>query len=552
MSENARLPAGYYLINFETMLREASARYEDLLRPEESQLVDQFLALPLNARRLYVRMLMRKGPWFREDGLSYAEIEDLPKSSEILCHQGFCETEASLTDMVALLKRDEIAEGLERCGIEFPKALRREALLQLWVERTSADALTADLRLRYHFLRPLHEELWELVSFMFFGNSDQDLSDFVLADIGRIHYENYAVDTSARLFQTRHDIDFLRSMRSIREQFEEAKLAGNAESMGLLTDQVLAMEPHPGIRQQRRYHRLLNDVGREWERMEDFGRASRCYALSQLPPARERLARITQDPSRACAMAIQMAAAPLDPSEERFARVFLKRQGKREPEAARWTQSHPEAPPAPILRFALPRQDSVEMAVLEAARELGWAGFFAENLLWNALFGLVFWEELFAPVPGAFVHTFQNAPMDIATPDFFTRREIAIRARLAMIEDHAYLVRRVLETANAKWGVASAFLSWRHLDRAMLQAAVEHVPSPVMASILGTMAVNPRAFSSGFPDLFLYKPGSREWALWEVKGPGDALRPEQERWLRQFRRLGCSVALARVAWVVER
>ena len=58
------------------------------------------------------------------------------------------------------------------------------------------------------------------------------------------------------------------------------------------------------------------------------------------------------------------------------------------------------------------------------------------------------------------------------------------------------------------------------------------------------MAPNPTAWRSGFPDLFLHRAGA--CMLWEVKGPGDVLRPEQERWLAIFNRAGLE---ARVAWV---
>ena len=183
---------------------------------------------------------------------------------------------------------------------------------------------------------------------------------------------------------------------------------------------------------------------------------------------------------------------------------------------------------------------------LEAARTHGWEGFFAENILWNALFGILFWEELFAPIPGAFQHRFQSAPLDIHAPDFFQKRAALFEKRFEEIHDRQVLIHRVLDTAKRKWGIANAFVSWRHLTREILAAAIERIPPTVIINVLRTMAQNPRTFSSGFPDLFLFKPGTSAWALWEVKGPGDTLRPEQERWLQQFQRLGCD---ARVAWV---
>jgi hypothetical protein len=51
----------------------------------------------------------------------------------------------------------------------------------------------------------------------------------------------------------------------------------------------------------------------------------------------------------------------------------------------------------------------VEGAALAALRGEGYRGFFAENWLWRALFGLAFWDIVYTPVPGAFLHSFQWA-----------------------------------------------------------------------------------------------------------------------------------------------
>jgi hypothetical protein len=544
---NAPLPPAYYLRDFEAVLQDVRARYGDLLHGEEHAQVQAFLALPEMARRLYVRLLTRKGPWFREDGLDYAEIGPPQEPLRILCERGFCVDRGDTEELLPLLVRSELADGLKELGIPCAKAGRREALTQTLLEGADPEVLREWLHTRLRPVRPLHGELWSLLFFLFFGNGEQDLSSFVLADTGRIVHEAYVVDREHRLFQSRADVDFLLSAASLREDFEGASAAGDHAAMALLTERVLAMDPHPGVRQQRRYHRLLNVMGQAWERLGEGGRALACFGRSGLPPARERMARITAkagDGEEACRLAERIAGAPLDPGEERFARVFLQRHARKVPAAARWLERHPHPEPVPERHLELDFQGSVELAVLEAARGEGWEGFFAENVLWNALFGLVFWDVLFAPVPGAFQHRFQAAPLDVGQPGFYARREGLFETRLAEIVEGRTFAERVLETAKVKWGVANAFLAWRHLSLERLQAAATRIPPRVAAEVLRTLARNPRAFGSGFPDLFLFRPEGPEWALWEVKGPGDHLRPEQERWLRCFRQLGGE------AWVV--
>lgn len=537
------LPTGYYLDYFRAVLQDVGARYGDLLHGEERDRLVSFARLPEEAQRLYVRMLTRQGPWFRLDSLRYPEIADGPAAADALLQAGFClgPGHAAPEALVALLRKDELLEALALLHVPCPRTMLRAELAQRLLDHGEAPRVLAGVKA----LAPAGLDWVRLVLFLFFGNGDQDLSAFVLADLGHVRYEDYPIDPVGRRFQTRQDVDFLLDLGAVREALE----AG--QDLEDLTALLRRMDPHPGVRQQRRFQRLLNEVGRAWERRERFDQALACYALGERPPARERTARILAAQGRlreAATLALAIADQPRDVGEERFARTFLKRLARQEDLAASWCARNPEPEPVPDFRLTLPRHPSgsVEAAALEAARQEGWDGFFTENTLWNALFGLAFWDELFAPAPGAFLHRFQSAPADLGSPDFHANRSAALGDRLAQLAAPGALARTLLAVAERKRGVANAFVNWRGLPATELEAALTCLPAQAVLSVLATMAPNPTAFRSGFPDLFLYRPASRECALWEVKGPGDALRPEQERWLKHFRREGVD---ARVVWV---
>jgi len=543
MSDGAPLPAGYYLRNFQTVLEDVDARYGDLLLPEERARLARFSRLPEPARRLYVRMLTRRGPWFRPGDLDYAEIPDGPGALAALLGEGFAlpGDQAEPEALAALLRRDELMAALSTLGAPFTRALPRAELARRLLAHPEAPRLLAGLGA----VAPAGLDWVRLLFFLFFGNGEQDLTAFVLADLGQVRYEAYPLDPSERLFRSRADVAFLLALGEVREAFE----AG--EDLEGVTALLRRMEPNPGVRQQRRFHGLLNDVGRAWERRGAPAEALACYALSERPPARERTARLLAALGRlpeAAALAAGMADEPRDVGEARFARRFLTRLAPREAGAAAWCAAHPGPEPVPALRLTVPRHPSgsVEAAALEAARQEGWDGFFAENTLWNALFGLAFWDELFAPVPGAFQHRFQAAPADLGSPAFYARRSGALADRLARLAGPGVLARELAALAARKRGIANLFVNWRGLPQANLEAALDCLPPAAVLSVLRTMAPNPSAFRSGFPDLFLFRRASRQCALWEVKGPGDALRPEQERWLEHFRREGVE---ARVVWL---
>ena len=379
------------------------------------------------------------------------------------------------------------------------------------------------------------------------GATYKGLTDFVLADLGQVRYEAYPLEPGCRMFQTRAEVDFLLALDGLRTELE----AGG--DLAAVTGRLLAMERCPGIRAQRRYHRLLNELGRAWERAGEVGQALDCYRHGALPPARERTVRILSAQGRsqeAAAMALAMAEAPQDPGEARLARRFLERLAPRELPAARWLERHPPDPPVPEVRLRLPRHPSgsVEQAALEAARAAsGWNGFQTENTLWNALYGLAFWDILFAPVPGAFQHRFQSAPADLRQPEFHARRAPAIAARMAELAEPGGPARIILPVLERKRGVANAFVNWRRLLPGQVEIALDTLPPAALLAVLGELAPNPWAFRSGFPDLFLHRQG--RCRLWEVKGPGDSLRPEQERWLKRLNRSGVEAQVARVEYL---
>ncbi|MGX2953675.1 hypothetical protein ACWAU3_12630 [Shewanella sp. JL219SE-S6] len=70
------LASDYYLSNFELLL-EGSRRYLDILPSELARLRAAYLACTKPSRMLLVRLLSRKGEWFRTDKLNYPEIGGL-------------------------------------------------------------------------------------------------------------------------------------------------------------------------------------------------------------------------------------------------------------------------------------------------------------------------------------------------------------------------------------------------------------------------------------------------------------------------------------------
>lgn len=64
-----------------------------------------------------------------------------------------------------------------------------------------------------------------------------------------------------------------------------------------------------------------------------------------------------------------------------------------------------------------------------------WFRFHCEGRIVTTLFGLLFWDILFASIPGAFETSYQSAPLDIAEDTFYFSRKNLIDRRLQEIRD---------------------------------------------------------------------------------------------------------------------
>ena len=84
----------YYLHNFQQALDWLGQRYGDLLDAEESRFLQLFPQLPQSAQALLVRMVMRKGPWFRASKLVYEEIPRTTEAAAPLLEMGWISADA--------------------------------------------------------------------------------------------------------------------------------------------------------------------------------------------------------------------------------------------------------------------------------------------------------------------------------------------------------------------------------------------------------------------------------------------------------------------------
>lgn len=538
----AELEPDYYLRNFWLLLDAVYEQYADLLLKDELAFRKQFSKLSSDAQRLYVRLISRVGPLFRSDKLTYTEISDVSLAADELIRAGYLDSAEDVTieDVVPLLTKAELAQALGQAQLA---KLRRDELIDLVYTLES-------IELPFTILRPLQEEILTTYRLLFFGNLQQDLTDFVLSDLGLVTYEDYHIEKAARAFPRRQALDETLTLYALYELSQEALETKDHKALLACAAAISKKIRDPAIAQRRKC-RLLNEIARQLERQGKLSESLSVYAQAIQPPARERTARVLHKLGRiddAMDVIKEILQAPRDEAEFEFALAFRRKLQKQ----LSLTQD------APLPPVRLTAENSMELSVERGAdcvEELArqklegraMRCFYVENTLFNGLFGLAFWDIIFAAVAGVFFNRFQNAPADLYSSDFIGARSALIEARLKNLADAEFMRNCIRSFYHAKQGLANPFVDWRYLDEQLLELALERIPHEHLLGIFRRLLRDLRNNSSGFPDLICF-PAKGGYELIEVKGPGDRLQANQKRWIRYFEEYQIPYRLALVSY----
>lgn len=547
------LPPDYYLINFLTLINYVEEQYQDLLEPAEIDFVKGFRKISPDSQKLYVRLISRKGPFFRQDKLNYEEIEDIEK------------TVGELVDKQLMLVNPRVEIRFALQVLTRPELINLASNLDSGMEsRDLAGASKRDivdficsqdesevweyLEQKWHFLLPMHLDTISLYFLLFFGNMQQNLSDFILEDIGVLRYESYQIRKEDRLFQERSVVDSYMEIHNLRLLLWEALEQKNPDEVERIGKLLKAYTPPESLLD--RIEKSFNEVGGFYERQKLWDKAMEYYALSSIPPSRERRARLLNNlgsARKALVLTNEIIADPVTEEEKEFAVQFsekLKRKmGLQCKPMPRESFTREE------IEISKKEDQNIEANVLAHMLAQGNQGFHSENGIWTALFGLVFWDIIFMPLPGVFFNPYQRGPVDLFKPGFREKREKELQTRILEIKEEKNWKEILLDRYDKKLNTANLLVPWKRINREQVEQVMSWIPKRDILTILERMTARLKEFRSGFPDLVIYDPGKKQYCLMEVKGPGDQLRPNQKQWLRFFKenQIPCKVLL--VKWL---
>jgi DNA polymerase III subunit epsilon len=174
-------------------------------------------------------------------------------------------------------------------------------------------------------------------------------------------------------------------------------------------------------------------------------------------------------------------------------------------------------------------------------RRKGYHVFFTENTLWQSLFGLLFWDELFES--GQLHCGFDWLPHCLKNRSFSRQFSDQIETKLTAVRS-GNAVNLLLKTIAGKWGRPNGIFAWDYVDMDALRLLLEGARPAGIASIVQAMCADFRNMRDGFPDLMLAKDGAVSFM--EIKAQGDVIRRNQLTRLHQLGNAGIAAEIGRV------
>ena len=533
----------YYLDHFRFALRWLDERYQDLLSARESEFIHEFGVLPRSSQALLVRLIMRRGQRFRASKINYPEIGSIPRACGPLIELQWVDPRPllSIEELARLITRAELGELFPHVQRSLSKGQALALLRAAQAERRSFEDWRGSVSEPVYgvAIAPLCAQL----RLLFFGNFRQEWSEFVLADLGVFRYEAVPFSLESRAFHTRKDIeDFYVLYECRRLLAEEAPLAD-----------VLALLPGSPLNHEwleARRAKLKFQIARRYELAQQRREALALYQACDHPDARWRAIRMLETDARygeAHAVACAAFQVPESHAEKQKLSRVLRRLDRRLglPPRARKQLLRPER--LDLIVPAPRAGESVEHIARQLVAVPQAPVYYVENTLINSLFGLLCWEAIFAPVSGAFFHAFQSAPMDLFSRTFRQRRAALFDRCLHLLESNAYQ-EIIKHNFHAKRGIQSLCVAWGILDEDLLDTALSCIPAAHLRHYFERLLSNLPENRTGLPDLVQFWIGENRYRMIEVKGPGDRLQDNQQRWMEFCMEQNLPVAICHVHW----
>lgn len=538
------LPTYYYHEHFLEMLEFVSTHYRHVMLRQHQRFIDDYKSLPIDAQRLYVRLVNRKGRVFSRKRLRYPEIGALDQPLAALEAGGWIglPTQKHFSELLSFLTRAELQRALIIRYAGLGRSLKKSELVEF--ARASADPkeMLSVIDAGTLLVQRRTAEIRFLL-YLYFGKVEDGLSRFTMRDLGLVRTQAFT-DSYEPRFSDRDE-----ALEHFYFASRLAQLDGGlpGEEQRLIDEYGEWPEPAYGGAATLR-DRLAYQLGRHAEQSGQPDLALHLYGRGESNRCNERVLRLLLGSGR-IDVARQFLERCLDNPRNDEEWLFARDLYEQKFERKRTSTLTDVLRASETLELDESLNGSPERAVVAWYEQRGMQAFRVENSLWRTLFGLLFWDLLFG-ADRATVHSpFELLPGPLRDGSFYRDNEVDIEARLALLDDPAAARFELLRTTTRHFGTPNGVFRWRQstLDAlfALLGAAGGGQIRPVLRRFCVSYADN----RHGYPDLLVIdRDGPR---FIEVKAEGDQLRRNQLLRLEQLRSSGFRADVVRVRWTLD-
>ncbi|XP_022874836.1 fanconi-associated nuclease 1 homolog isoform X1 [Olea europaea var. sylvestris] len=232
-----------YQHNLVLLIQDVLKRNSHLFTTGEKSFLEAFVSLSDDSQRLFARLYTRKGPWFRMSNISYPEISDCNQAIMRLSETGYiCSfmlrdelEDDDLEGVLNLLNIDELREALRMLNKKCKHGTRKQDIIDLLLSsckdgsRSRVVSFVLSKTGSCVRISTLAESLIWRAERLFFLNGEQDLSSFLLVDLGIVKYPSYNCILSEQTFPTRSDLLSYEEAIEIAQIMDESLDDNNTE-----------------------------------------------------------------------------------------------------------------------------------------------------------------------------------------------------------------------------------------------------------------------------------------------------------------------------------
>ncbi|XP_028089615.1 fanconi-associated nuclease 1 homolog isoform X5 [Camellia sinensis] len=209
-----------YQQNFSLLIQEVLRSYPHLLNYAGKIFLETLTSRSDDSQRLFVRLYTRKGPWFRISNIFYPEISDCNQAFKELSAMGYIRSVGSISDLrdndlkevLTVLTVSELREILckfkKKCNFGSRKQDFITSLLSSYADGLCPvlpNVVLEKTGTCIQISSSAESLIWRAER-LFFLTGEQDLSAFLLVDLGIVKYPNYNCIISNQIFSSRNDL----------------------------------------------------------------------------------------------------------------------------------------------------------------------------------------------------------------------------------------------------------------------------------------------------------------------------------------------------------